>query len=73
MSHAASASNLLEDAEREELKRIVDQMGLNAAAAKLSVSRGVLSSVIAGISVRKGSLEMVRESLVRFRKQGGVL
>lgn len=71
MSNVAPVSHLLEDAEREELKSIVERLGLNATATKLSISRGVITSAIAGVSVRKGSLEMLRAQLVKFRKQGG--
>ena len=68
VSPAATAQTLLDEAERDQLRQIVDKLGLNAAARTLNLSRGVISSAIAGIAVRRGSIELVRESLAAYSK-----
>lgn len=64
----APAPNLLDEDDREYLKALVSEQGLNAIARALSISRGVVSSALAGIEVRRGSIEMLREALTTYRK-----
>lgn len=54
---------MLEDAEREHLQRLVKAHGLAATARLLDISRGVIASLVGGIGVRRGSVELVREAL----------
>ena len=58
-------SSVLDDAEREQIRGIVARLGLAGAARELGLSRSVISSVAAGIIVRRGSLELVRDALRR--------
>jgi hypothetical protein len=37
----------------------------------LGLSRGVVASAAGGIGIRRGSLELVREALNTYRKNGG--
>lgn len=68
VSPAAPALHLLDDVDREDLRRIVDESGLYGAAKLLNLSRGVVSSAVGGIGVRKGSVELVRAALAAWRQ-----
>jgi len=57
--------HLLAEADREHLRRLVTEHGLAATARLLGVSRGVVSSAVAEIGVRRGSYELLRDALAR--------
>jgi len=70
----APGLQLLEDAERETLRRLVEDEGLAQVARTLNLSRGVVSAAVAGIGVRRGSIELVRDALAaraRAQAEGG--
>lgn len=64
----AAKLHFLDDAERSRLRSLVNQSDLARAARALGVSRGVVSSAVAGIGVRKGSLEQLRDALAKKLK-----
>ena len=64
---AQSGLHFLEEEDREHLRKIVEENGLSKAARLLNISRGVISSTCGGIGVRRGSLEMLREALLKHR------
>lgn len=64
----ATSPNTLADEDREYLRVLVQKDGLHATAKNLGLSRGVISSAIGGISVRRGSIEMVRDALAQHRE-----
>lgn len=55
--------NLLNDSDRKHLRHLIATHGLTATARMLNVSRGVVSSAVAGITVRRGSIELIRDAL----------
>ncbi len=60
-------ANALNSEDRNYLRCIVEKEGLNATAIKLAISRGVISSAVAGIPIRRGSIELLREALGKYR------
>jgi len=67
VSVAASGLHLLDADEREHLRKLVDAHGLNTVVNLLEVSRGVISSALAGVGVRRGSLALLRSALAAQR------
>ncbi|MES2179832.1 MAG: hypothetical protein V4550_18370 [Gemmatimonadota bacterium] len=57
--------NVLTAEERDYLRSIVDEIGLPAATRELGLSRSVVTSALAGLDVRRGSLELIRDALTR--------
>ena len=55
--------------ERDHLRSIVDEAGLATAVKDLGLSRSVISSALAGLDVRRGSLELIRDALARAAKK----
>lgn len=66
----ATAQHLLDDADREYLKKLVKENGFHATAKALDVTRGVISAAVAGINVRRGSIEMLRAAIDEHRRKG---
>jgi hypothetical protein len=58
---------VLEDSDRKHLRRLVDKHGLAETTRLLKISRGVVMAAVAGIGVRRGSLELVRDALAAQR------
>ena len=48
---------------RQEVSKLVRELGLPAASRKLKVCRQTLSTVMAGLPVRRGTLSALREAL----------
>jgi hypothetical protein len=68
---ATAPKLLLDEVDREYLRALVSKEGLNAAARMLGMSRGVVSSAVGGIEVRRGSIEMLREAIATSRRANG--
>lgn len=67
MSQAANSGlHLLDDSDLEKLRKIIAKHGLAAAARIIDISRGVVSSASAGIGIRRGSIELIREALGKY-------
>lgn len=47
---------------------MVDSRGLSGAARFLNISRSIIQSGMAGIGIRRGSIELLREALSTQRK-----
>lgn len=60
---------LLEDAERDRLRSLVEKHGLAEVVRRLGVSRGAVSSAVGGIGVRRGSVEMIVAALSRCEEE----
>lgn len=58
---------ILEDRDRKHLRRLVDKHGLAGTTRMLKISRGVVVAAVAGLGVRRGSLELVRDALAANR------
>lgn len=58
---------LLDDEEQKVLKSLVEELGVQGAARKLDLTRGVVTAAAGGIGVLRGSLELVRTALAKHR------
>jgi hypothetical protein len=63
--------NLLDEVDKGQLRSLVDALGLAGCSDKLGVSRGVISSALAGINVRAGSLLQLKSALAGHRNGHG--
>jgi hypothetical protein len=64
------ADNLhtLDNEDRKYLRAIVEKHGLEGAARLLNISRGVVSSAVGAIGVRRGSIELIRDALAAHKR-----
>lgn len=72
MASAEPANNTLTGDDRRYLKKLVDEHGLHGVSRLLDISRGVVSSAVAGIPIRRGSIVMLRTVLCKHRENGAV-
>ncbi len=56
--------------DRRFLKKLVDEHGLHGVSKLLDISRGVVSSAVAGIPIRRGSIEMLKIVIGKHRENG---
>ncbi len=61
-------SYILDEKERLRLRKLVEVRGVSGTARLLGLSRGVVSAAAGGISIRRGSIELVREALASYRR-----
>ena len=70
MASAEPAPLTLTGDDRRYLKKLVDEHGLHGTSKLLDISRGVVSSAVAGIPIRRGSIEMLKIVLGKHRENG---
>lgn len=68
--NSAAAPEVLDEADRDYLRGLVNKLGVPATMRALEVTRGVLQSAIAGLTVRRGSLLLIRDAIQRHRNGG---
>lgn len=71
MASAESVPLTLTGDDRRYLKKLVDEHGLHGVSKLLDISRGVVSSAVAGIPIRRGSIEMLKIVLGKHRENVG--
>jgi predicted DNA-binding protein (UPF0251 family) len=53
----------LPKADRDQLRKLIEDIGENAAREQLGISRGAFSRCLAGLTVRPGTVALVRQGL----------
>jgi hypothetical protein len=67
---AAASPLVLEKEERSYLQKLVQNVGLATAARELDISRSVVVSAVAGVPVRRGSIVLLQQAIVKHRTGG---
>jgi len=68
--NSAATPEVLDETDREYLRGLVNQLGMPATMRALAITRGVLQSAIAGLTVRRGSLLLIRSAIEHHRNGG---
>ena len=64
--------HVVTDEERNAVRALYDKLGLAPAAELLEVSRETLLRILAGSTVRRGTVALLRQSLVKVKESGDV-